>query len=99
MPKPALEPAAKTHGGDEHPLNLRRAFIRRTALDHASFRGANLTEADLTNASARFADFTDAILDRTILRGTDLTGAKITAEQLASAIVDEHTRLPAHLQR
>ena len=55
-------------GGE--PLNLRRAFIRRTTLDHASLRGADLTQADLTNASARYADFTDAILDRAILRGT-----------------------------
>jgi uncharacterized protein YjbI with pentapeptide repeats len=80
------------------PLDLRRAFIRRTVLDRADLRGANLTDADLTNASARYTDFTDAILDRTILRGTDLTGAIITADQLASAITDEHTVLPDHLR-
>jgi serine/threonine protein kinase, bacterial len=91
------EPVAKTPNVRDHPLNLRKAFIRRTTLDHASLRGANLTEADLTNVSARCADFTDAILDRTILRGTDLTGAKITAEQLKSAITDERTILPEHL--
>ena len=80
------------------PLDLRRAFIRRTTLDNADLRGANLTEADLTNASARYADFTDAILDRTILRGTDLTGARISAGQVDSAITDEHTILPDHLK-
>ena len=86
-----LAAKAQSHEG---PLDLRKAFIRRTMLDHASLRGANLTEADLTNASARFADFTDAILDRTILRGTDLTGATITADQLRHAITDEQTILP-----
>ena len=73
--RPAAEPSSGVHPAHE--------------LDHASLRGANLTDADLTNASARFADFTDAILDRTILRGTDLTGARITADQLRSAITDE----------
>ena len=76
------------------PLDLRRAFIRRTTLDGADLRGANLREADLTNASARFTDFTGAILDRTILRGADLTGAILTPNQLRTAIVDETTRLP-----
>ena len=84
--------------GIDKPLNLQGAFIRRTTLDHAVLIGANLSRADLSNASARFADFTDAVLEGTILRGTDLTGAKISRNQLRSAVIDERTILPGHLQ-
>ena len=48
---------------------------------------------DLHGAFLRRVD-----LKGTILKGTDLTGAKnLTPEQLAQAVLDEHTKLPEYL--
>jgi uncharacterized protein YjbI with pentapeptide repeats len=59
-----------------------------------------MSGADATNAIFREADFAGARLDGTILRGADLSGAKnLTAEQLALAIIDDHTVLPAYIDR
>jgi len=85
--------------GDQ-PLNLERAFIRRTTLDRANLVGANLTRADMTGASARGADFRDAKLKKTILHGADLTDAKnLTIAQLAEALINDETRLPDYIDR
>ena len=81
------------------PLDLSRTFIRRTDLSYTDLERANLTGADCTNAVFRGADFKDAILDGTILRGADLTDARnLTREQLARAVIDETTILPAYLR-
>lgn len=81
-------------------LDLHGAFIRRTDLSRARLRNANLSGADATNASFTDADFQGAHLSGTILRGADLTGAhNLTLEQLASAIIDENTLLPAYIDR
>jgi uncharacterized protein YjbI with pentapeptide repeats len=81
-------------------LDLHGAFVRRTDLSGASLRGANMSGADATNAIFREADFAGARLDGTILRGADLSGAKnLTAEQLAHAIIDDSTVLPAYIDR
>ena len=81
-------------------LDLRGAFVRRTDLSGANLRGADLSNADATGASFRNADFQDARLVGTILRAADLTGARnLTVDQLAAAIVDDETRLPAHIDR
>ena len=46
------------------------------------------------------SDFIGARLTRTILRGADLTDAtNLTLDQLAEAIIDEHTKLPANIDR
>lgn len=83
---------------DGRPLSLERAFIRRTTLRRAILRRANLTRADMTGVDAREADFKDAIMRGTILIAADLRGAKnLTAEQLATAVIDETTRLPHHI--
>lgn len=79
-------------------LKLHGAFIRRTDLSGASLRGANLAGADASSALFRNADFDGASLDGTILRGADLSGAaNLTEDQIAAAVWDETTRLPAYI--
>ena len=81
-------------------LDIHGAFVRRTNLSGASLRGADMSEADATGAIFRGVDFKDARLRGTILRGADLEGARnLTMEQLAEAIIDEHTILPAYIDR
>src|ERR1700712_5616352 len=81
-------------------LDLHGAFVRRTDLSGASLRGANMSGADATNAIFRETDFAGARLDGSILRGADLSGARnLTAEQLAGAIIDDLTVLPAYIDR
>ena len=81
-------------------LDVHGAFIRRTNLSGASLRGADLSRADATGALFKNADFKGARLVGTVLRGADLTGAlNLTEEQLMSAVIDEHTRLPAYIDR
>lgn len=81
-------------------VDIRGAFVRRVDLTDAILRGANLSDADATGALFRGADFAEARLARTILRGADLTGAiNLTAGQLAEAIIDDDTRLPAGIDR
>lgn len=85
---------------DMPALNVHGAFIRRTNLSNANLRRADLSKADATGASFRQADFADARMAGTILRGADLTGAlNLTEEQLASAVIDEDTMLPAYIDR
>lgn len=81
-------------------LNVHGAFIRRTNLSNANLQGADLSQADASGASFKHADFKGARLAGTILRGADLTGAvNLTEEQLASAIIDEHTVLPTYIDQ
>jgi uncharacterized protein YjbI with pentapeptide repeats len=79
-------------------LKLNGAFIRRVDLSDAILRGANLSRADASGALFRNSDFAGANLEGTILKGADLTGAvNLTEEQLAVAIIDDGTRLPAYI--
>lgn len=81
-------------------VDIRGAFVRRVDLTDAVLRGANLSNADATGALFRGADFAGALLAGTNLRGADLTGAiNLTAGQLAEAIIDDDTRLPAGIDR
>lgn len=81
-------------------LDLHGAFVRRTDLSYASLKGANLSGADASGAIFRGADFEHARLSGAILKGADLSGAKnLTEEQLASAIIDDHTILPSYIDR
>ncbi|GJE17635.1 pentapeptide repeat-containing protein [Methylobacterium marchantiae] len=81
-------------------LDVHGAFIRRTNLDGANLQGADLSRADASGAFFRNADFKGARLVGTILKGADLTGAvNLTERQLASAVLDEQTRLPAYIDR
>ena len=81
-------------------VDLHGAFIRRTDWSGASLRCANLTGADCSDANFQGVDFMDARLTGTILRGADLSDARnLTIGQLATAIIDERTRLPAYIDR
>lgn len=81
-------------------LRLPGVFMRRTG-----WNGADLTKADLSGADASYAQFVDvdfeqARLNGTILRGADLSGARnLTHEQLATAVIDEATKLPTYIER
>lgn len=80
-------------------LDLSGAKVRRTNLSHADLTRANLSHADLTGADLRGANLAGAILMGTILRGADLSDVKnLTKQQLAVAVVDDTTILPADLQ-
>lgn len=81
-------------------LDLHGAFLRRTDFAGVKLLNANLSDADFTGASFKGADFKDALIEGTILRGADLTGAvNLTDAQLDTAIIDEHTILPAAVER
>lgn len=81
-------------------LDVHGAFIRRADFSGASLRNANMSGADATGAIFREADFHGARLRGTILRGADLEGARnLTLEQLAEAVIGDHTRLPDYLGR
>ncbi|WP_375465037.1 pentapeptide repeat-containing protein [uncultured Methylobacterium sp.] len=81
-------------------LDVHGAFIPRTNWSGTKLRRADLSRADASGAQFRDADFLGARLVGTILRGADLTGAlNLTVEQLAHAIIDESTQLPASIDR
>ncbi|MDP4023296.1 pentapeptide repeat-containing protein [Methylobacterium sp. NEAU 140] len=81
-------------------LNLQGAFIRRTDLSGADLRDADLSGVDATGARFRDSDFAGARLADMILGGADLTGARnLTVDQIAEAIIDDQTRLPAYIDR
>lgn len=99
-----LTPAPMQVGAAERfapPLiDLRGAFIRYTDFSNAILRDGDLSNADLTGAKLRNSDFAGTRLNGAFLDGADLTGARnLTIAQLASAIIDEHTRLPAYIDR
>lgn len=81
-------------------LRLRRVFMR-----YADWSGANMTDGDLSGSDLSHANLTDVNFERTnlegtILKGADLTGARnLTPEQLAHAVLDEATKLPASIDR
>ena len=60
--------------------------------------GAQLVEANLIGAHIEYADFRWSNLEKANLSGTDLTFAEgLTRVQLASAITNQETKLPADL--
>ena len=70
--------------------NLRWGVLANAYLRRANFTGANLQSADLKGADLNQVNFT-----ATDLTGADLTGARcLTQMQLATAIVDDQTKLP-----
>ena len=80
-------------------LDLSGAKVRRTNLSQTNLTHANLSHADLTGANLRGANLAGAILTGTILRGADLSGViNLTKEQLAVAVIDDTTILPAKIQ-
>jgi len=80
-------------------LDLSGARVRRTNLSRVDLTRANLSHADLTGANMRGANLAEANLTGTILRGADLSEVRnLTRKQLAVAIVDDSTILPAELR-
>jgi uncharacterized protein YjbI with pentapeptide repeats len=80
-------------------IDLSRTFIRRADLSGANLEGTNLSYADCKNANFRGVNFKDANLEGTNLVGADLSDAyNLTREQLAKAIIDDTTILPADLR-
>ncbi|MFC7616094.1 pentapeptide repeat-containing protein [Actinokineospora soli] len=74
--------------------------LRGRALRGASLRGALLVGADLRRVDLHRADLTGADLRGADLRGADLRGALfVTRPQLAAAVGDAATRLPATRER
>jgi uncharacterized protein YjbI with pentapeptide repeats len=65
---------------------------------HASFRGADLSGANLAHAELNGADLSGARLTITSIRAADLSHAKgLTQAQLDQACGDGETKLPASL--
>jgi uncharacterized protein YjbI with pentapeptide repeats len=83
-----------------YEADLTEADLTRANLRSAQLRGAILRNARLRGADIGDASFEVAVLDGADLRGVDLSEATgLTREQLARAITDSQTRLPAELRR
>ncbi|MGP0059382.1 MAG: pentapeptide repeat-containing protein [Beijerinckiaceae bacterium] len=94
-----MNKASKAEKSKPLHIDLSRTFIRRTDLSGANLEGANLSYADCKNAIFRGVNFKDAVLEGTNLVGADLSDARnLTREQLARAIIDDTTILPAALR-
>jgi hypothetical protein len=90
---------ASLRDADFRGANLRNAHLREAALEGVNFIGANLKDASLTGASLHRAILLGAHLNGATLVGADLTGALYaTKDQIASAIIDETTRMPIFLE-
>lgn len=81
-------------------IDLSHMPLRALDMSHFFFGGANLRRADLRGARLNHANLEEACLDEADLRGTDLTDARnLTLDQLAGAIIDDATILPAYIDR
>jgi len=74
--------------------NLRDADLTNANLWRADLSNADLNNANLSNANLLWADLTNADLRDADLRYT----IDLTEEQIGSAIIDENTTLPEHLE-
>ena len=91
----------KTHGIAylENREKLSEANLKGANLSGASLKGAQLSAADLRWTHLAGADFEGAELLETKLKGTDLSGSlNIDPEELATAILDEKTKIPDYLE-
>lgn len=81
---------------DLHDANLERADLAGARLSVADLMRANLKGADLRGADLWMSDMKDTVLEGTDLRGANLSEVtNLTSSQLAGAITDEATELPA----
>ena len=93
--------AVRPDGRAEHAgQDLVAARLRGSDLRAADLRGALLVAADLRGSDLRSADLLGADLRDADLRGSDLRDALfLTRPQVAAALGDRATRLPAGLGR
>jgi uncharacterized protein YjbI with pentapeptide repeats len=85
--------AGKTRGADLSRANLSGANLRMATLKSAVLNQASLRNANLEKARVDGADLTGCDL-----RGADLSTVEgLTHEQIATALIDESTKLPPYL--
>jgi uncharacterized protein YjbI with pentapeptide repeats len=87
--------AAHLEGADLSSAHLKGTFFEGAYLEKANLNVANLEGAWLNKAHLKEAHLYMAHLDGAVLLGADLEGAELTQDQLADAITDDQTRLPA----
>ena len=76
--------------------DFRESNLRWAVFDGAELGGTDFREANLNGSFLREANVHGTLFDGADLRGADLSGARcLTASQLETATVDEHTQLPA----
>ncbi|RZS31193.1 pentapeptide repeat protein [Herbihabitans rhizosphaerae] len=94
----ALLAKAELREADLSGANLAGAKLDGSTLINANLAGADLTAASLAGARLSGANLTDAVLADADLSEADLTKTiGLTTEQIASARVDDKTRIPAGL--
>jgi uncharacterized protein YjbI with pentapeptide repeats len=90
---------ASLRRADFRGANLQGAHLRETRLEGVNFVGADLQDASLRLARLHNTNLLGARLQGATLVGADLTGALyVTRDQIASAILDDATRMPNFLE-
>ena len=79
--------------------SFRDAFMRRTKMFFASFKGADFTNADLKNDKLQYADLRRARLHNTNMSGANLKGADLRQVEMhnvewENAVYNSETKLP-----
>jgi hypothetical protein len=94
---------ANLAGANLTKAKVEQALLWRANLENADLENANLENASLREANLKGANLKGANLKETSIEGANLKGANLwdvenlTPEQLATAITDATTRLPAYL--
>jgi hypothetical protein len=89
---------ARLRGISAVGVNLAGASLIGAHLEGAGIPGSDLRQADLRKANLRSANLKGALLAGAQLQGADLRDAKaLTRAQVESAVMDQTTRLPEHL--
>jgi len=87
------------HGADFDGADATLMCMSFANFTNASFRGTDLSAANLAGAKMDGADLTGAKLDITSFLGTDLSRTKgLTQAQIDVACSDDKTKLPAGLK-
>jgi uncharacterized protein YjbI with pentapeptide repeats len=85
---------------DLHDVDLREADLQGAKLSVADLMRTNLSRANLQGVDFWMADMKDTNLVGALLQGANLSDVtNLTAGQIASAITDDTTILPAGLRR
>ncbi len=85
-------------GADLEQADLLTASLKGAYLAKANLSQAVLKRADLTGAKLQGANLTGAQVEGAILNGANLKNViGLTAEQLATVVIDSDTQIPEHL--